>query len=366
MFERANGSEEIRDHRITTPPFSDFGAFVADREAEFAQEQFEDREPQSVTWELETPFLAAASSGSAADATAPELEAFAEMTAELKDPSFRESLEQLAEEALESHAEHLAGEYGDRESRDASSQRLLEDHFRPVASQAHAMLDRFFERLEGYEAEALTDATIARAATEVSPTGAGFSPASEQFLGGLLDKARKAVSGAVKLAKRGIKGAVQLAGKLALGPLLEGLKKLASFLLRHVVRFALDKIPLTLRPLAQKLSDRLFQALGQSHEEETGYHEQTEAALAAPDAAGLEAEFDLELAQLLLTPDETEIEHQLASYGEAESGPAPLATRATTEPSAGFLTSKVAPPSASTHSPLMYMRSTSAMGDPPC
>ena len=29
--------------------------------------------------------------------------------------------------------------------------------------------------------------------------------------------------------------------------------------------------------------------------------------------------------------------------------------------SAGFLTSKVAPPSASTHSPLMYMRSTSAM-----
>lgn len=325
MFERANGTEEIRDHRIITPPFSDFGAFAADREAELAQEQFEDRESLPVAWELETPFLAAARSGSAAETTAPELEAFAELTVELKDPSFRESLEQLAEEALESHAEHLAGEYGDRESRDASAQRLLEDHFRPVTSQAHAMLEQFFERLEGYEAEALTDAMLARTASEVSPAAAGFSPASEQFLGGFLDKARKAVSGAVKLAKRGIKGAVQLAGKLALGPLLEGLKKLASFLLRHVVRFALDKIPPTLRPLAQKLSDRLFQALGQSHEDETGYHEQTEAALAAPDAARLEAEFDLELAQLLLTPDETEIEHQLASYGEAESGPGSLA-----------------------------------------
>jgi hypothetical protein len=325
MFERANGAEEIRDHRIAAPPFSDFGAFVADREAEFAQEQIEDRESLPVAWELETPFLAAANSGSAAEATAPELEAFAELTAELKDPSFRESLEQLVEEALESHAEQLAGEYGDRESRDASAQRLLEDHFRPVASQAHAMLDRFFERLEGYEAEALTDTVIARAASEVSPTGTGFSPASEQFLGGLLDKARRAVSGAVNLAKRGIKGAVQLAGKLALGPLLDGLKKLASFLLRHVVRFALDKIPPSLRPLAQKLSDRLFQALGQSHEHETGDHEHGEAALAAPDAARLEAEFDLELAQLLLTPDETEIEHQLASYGEAESGPGSLA-----------------------------------------
>jgi hypothetical protein len=247
------------------------------------------------------------------------------LTAELKNPSFRESVEQLVEEALESHAEHLAGEYGDRESRDASAQRLLEDHFRPVASQAHTMLEQFFERLEGYEAEALTDTVIARAASEVSPTGTGFSPASEQFLGGFLDKARRAVSGAVNLAKRGIKGAAQLAGKFALGPLLDGLKKLASFLLRHVVRFALDKIPPTLRPLAQKLSDRLFQALGQSHEHETTDHEYGEAALAAPDAARLEAEFDLELAQLLLTPDETEIEHQLASYGEAESGPGPLA-----------------------------------------
>src|SRR3989442_20855 len=43
------------------------------------------------------------------------------------------------------------------------------------------------------------------------------------------------------------------------------------------------------------------------------------------------------------------------------SGPAPFATFATTEPSAGFFTSKVAPPSACTHSPLMYIRSMSAI-----
>jgi hypothetical protein len=47
------------------------------------------------------------------------------------------------------------------------------------------------------------------------------------------------------------------------------------------------------------------------------------------------------------------------------SGPAPFATLATTVRSAGFVTSKVAPPSASTHSPSMYMRSTSAMWIPP-
>jgi hypothetical protein len=56
MFNRANGSEEIRDHRMTAPPFSDFGAFAADREA---HEQFEDRESLPAALELETPFLAA-------------------------------------------------------------------------------------------------------------------------------------------------------------------------------------------------------------------------------------------------------------------------------------------------------------------
>src|SRR5712692_5747907 len=49
-----------------------------------------------------------------------------------------------------------------------------------------------------------------------------------------------------------------------------------------------------------------------------------------------------------------------AATARSTSGTAPLVTRAMTERSAGLMTSNAAPPSACTHSPLMYMRSTSA------
>src|SRR5262249_13417706 len=109
------------------------------------------------------------------------------------------------------------------------------------------------------------------------------------------------------------------------GPLLNGLKKLAVFLLQHVVRFAMGQLPPAVRPLAQKLSDRLFNALGETHEGEAEEHEQGEAEVfpAAIDAARLEAEFDLRAAQLVLVPDEAEVDHLIESYGEGE-GPTHL------------------------------------------
>src|SRR5437868_6237106 len=85
-------------------------------------------------WNFETPFETGESFEYAgAHVAAPEVGAFAEMLAELKDHLFRESLEALATEALETHAEQLAGEYGDREQRDMSAERLLNDHFAPLA-----------------------------------------------------------------------------------------------------------------------------------------------------------------------------------------------------------------------------------------
>ncbi len=191
------------------------------------------------SWEFTTPFLPGEST-EAGESEIPgaEAAAFSEMIGELKDTMFRESLEQLADEALEAHGAQLGGEYGDRESRDLAVERILNEHFAPLKARADAMLDRFFERVEGYEAEALTDMEIDRIASEVMPTAIGVSPASEQFLGGLLRKAGKLVSGAVNLAKKGVQTAVNLAGKglaaigkLALGPLLAPLKKLAGFLL---------------------------------------------------------------------------------------------------------------------------------------
>src|SRR5713226_1765490 len=134
-------------------------------------------------WEFVTPFLPGESTEAReTEAVAPEVAEFSEITAELKDTLFREALEQLADKALEAHSEQPGGDYGAREIRDQAAEYLLNQHFEPLAAQAEALLDRFFERVEGYEAESLTDTEIDRISTEVLPTGTPMSPASEQFL----------------------------------------------------------------------------------------------------------------------------------------------------------------------------------------
>jgi hypothetical protein len=285
--------------------------------------------PITAPWNFETPFEAESGyeSGEAPFA-APEAAAFSEMTAELSDHQFREALEGIATEALETNAAQLAGQYGDREQRDASSERVLLDHFAPLATQLDTSLDRLFERLESYEIGALTEAEIDRVVSEIAPPPAPFAPASDHFLGGLLKKAGKIVAGAARAVKRGVKTAVHLAGKglaavgkLTLGPLLKGLKRLGEFLLKQVVKFALGQLPPALQPLGRKLSDRLFHAAGMKHEVELADHEQNEGegAPAGIDVARLESEFDMAAAQLALAPEDTEADAIAESYGQNEA-----------------------------------------------
>ncbi len=258
---------------------------------------------------------------------------FAEMTSELTDHLFREALEGLATEALETNAAELAGQYGDRQQREASSERVLRDHFAPLSTRLESSLDRLFERLESYEVGALTETEVDRLVGEIAPPPAPFAPVSEQFIGRFLRKAGKLVSGAARAVRTGVKSAVQqvgkglaAVGKLALGPLLKGLKSLGEFLLKHVVKFALGKLPPALQPLGRQLSDRLFHAVGLAHESESGDHEQNEgeSAPAGVDVARLEAEFDVAAAQLALAPEETEADAVAGRYGESESGGASL------------------------------------------
>src|SRR5271170_3614461 len=125
-------------------------------------------EALDANFEFSTPFLPGESSGPGEfEVTTQEVAALSEITAELKDSLFREALEQLADEALEAHSAQLSGEYGEHETRDRNAERILSDHFEPLSAEAEAMLDRFFERLEAYETESLTDTEIERISTEV-------------------------------------------------------------------------------------------------------------------------------------------------------------------------------------------------------
>jgi hypothetical protein len=317
---------EYEDHTFAETPFV---------EPRYENESYEEsarpieESPAAAPWNFESPFEAEASfETSEAQFSAPEAAALLEITSELTDHLFREALEGLATEALETNAAELASQYGDREQRDASSERLLLDHFAPLSSQLESSLERLFEQLESYEVGALTEAEVDRLVGEIAPPLAPFAPAAEQFIGRFIRKAGKLVAGSARAVRSGVKSAARhvgkglaAVGKLALGPLLKGLKRLGAFLLKHVVKFALGQLPPALQPLGRQLSDRLFHAVGVAPESELGDHEQNEgeSAPAGVDVARLEAEFDVAVAQLALAPEETEADTIAARYGETES-----------------------------------------------
>lgn len=337
-------SDGYEDRSFAETPFLEISGHESFEEPQWGMLPGEIPGGAAPALELPTPFLSIGAPALGEIELPPaEIAGLAELATELKDSEFRDALEQLADEALEMHGDQLAGEYGDREMRDLAAERLLNEHFAPLAAQSDAALDRFLERLEGHEPSALTEMEIERLATEALATAEPSSPATEHFLGGLLRKAGKLVSAAVKAPLKLVGKGLAFAGKLAFGPLLEPLKKLARFLLGHVVKFALNKLPPQVRPLAQKLSDRLFHELGDAHEGEAGQYEQTEAESlpAAPDIARLEAEFDLHAAQLAMTPDEGEADHLVSSYGEEaqesyEASPLEVLDRARAELSTGL------------------------------
>ncbi|HJS86798.1 MAG TPA: hypothetical protein VJ779_15190, partial [Acetobacteraceae bacterium] len=191
---------EAEDRFAAYTPFMEVETFEATEAEDIRSEAME-------IHEFESPFIARESfEGGETEALAPEALALTETVSELKDSEFRESLEQLADEALEANEAQLEGEYGDRETRDASAERLLNEHFYPLANQMEQMLDRFFERLQEYDVASLTEAEIDRVASEAMPTGTTLAPTHEQFLGGLLRKAVNLAKGAVKVVRSGVEG----------------------------------------------------------------------------------------------------------------------------------------------------------------
>src|SRR5580704_9410035 len=140
---QAVDATEYEERAIAETPFNEAPVYESQEEPLRETSISEARGGFSESWELQTPFISpeAMEAGEAGSAPSAEVASLAELASELKDSEFREALDQLA------------GEYGDRESRDLAAERLLNEHFQPLAAQTEAMLDRFLGRVEGYETE---------------------------------------------------------------------------------------------------------------------------------------------------------------------------------------------------------------------
>src|SRR5215217_2742989 len=272
---------------------------TAPEEVEAAEERI------SLNQWYEAPFK---DEGGTVEGYGPEAEEFAQFVAELRDEEFDEAVKGLVNEASELYQEQFVGEDAAIGPPPAEAERLLEAHFEPLVREAETLLDRMAEDTRRHDLTAMSEAEVDTFLNQYEiPTGQ-LSPNSEYFLENFLGKLKRAFKGAVNLAKKGIK----VATTLGLGPILAKLKRLVRPLLNRVLKVALNKLPPSLRPVAQQLAKRF---LGEATEEEASEEApEDREEPAAPDGTRVQVELDAQIANLMFASEEMEQELAIAEY----------------------------------------------------
>jgi hypothetical protein len=251
---------------------------------------------------LYSPFLG----GMAAAGEVDHAGEFGQLLGQLEDEQFDEAVARLADEAA---ALHLASEtsWSSPEVAPSLASSELETWVSPLAAESDRLLETMASRLAGQDLETFREPELESLLESMRPDS-GFLPGTfEQFLGGLFNKAKSLVKGAVNLAKKGI----QAVGKiLPVGWLLDKLKVLVRPLLRRVLERALGMLPVSLQPLARRLASQL---LGETGSEAEG---------AWSEHGNLVQEFDIQAASLMFARDQAEAEGIVAE-AEAEAAQQP-------------------------------------------
>ena len=249
-----------------------------------------------------TPFV---SEYAGVDGPSAEATEFQELLQELHDDEFDEVLAEIAHEAWEAvtnRAEAL-GETGPVEP----SERFLQEWSQPVRREADTLLENIAEAVSEHDLYAMAEAEIDTFFERFEPQGTGLEGHFEDFLGGLVKKAKKLAKKAVGVAKKGL---TMLPG---ISALLRKLKALVRPLLDRVLKTAIDRLPPTLRPLASQLAQRLLRGTASEVEDD----DELEGAAAALDVSALQEQLDLGAATLMFASNGLE---QELVVGEAMHG----------------------------------------------
>lgn len=191
-----------------------------------------------------TPFAEAADGAASASEHDQML---AKAFAELRDESFDEALAFLAEETEQAVADRFAGELP---SSGQERERYAESLLGPVRFESLQYLERLQSGLGGMDVESLSEEQLDEVLDRLDPETGDLSPAGEEFIGSLINKAKSAVKSVANAAK----GVVGKVAGAALGPVLEKLRGLINPLLKRVLSFAIGRLPAALQPAARTLA----------------------------------------------------------------------------------------------------------------
>jgi len=255
--------------------------------------------PAPLLQEAESPFLSVFETSGQENYDDPRREALVGLIDELFDEEFEEGLLALAQEAAIWQDGYPSG------NSVRISNQLFESHYAPLLQEVERFLDHGAELGEQYSRGELSDEAFEAAIEHFQPLQRFESPQFDHFLSKLKKWGNKAINKAKGLAKKGW----NLAKKVGLGPVLNKLKGYVMNFLKGFLQKAMDKVPASLRPYAEKLKAKYFGNGGKEEEPST-------------EEGAAQAELNLAVAEFFLasTPEEIELNYE-AFLMESETQP---------------------------------------------
>lgn len=281
-------------------------------EGEFVQKNPESTLESNATnvfvTEASSPFLNLFERPGQDDTVSPEQEAFVSIVDELYDEELEEALEDMAHEAATWYQERSASIAGGRPVSPELSQQFMTERFSPFLQEIEQLLDHSVQLGNQFDRDQINLQTLIVELDRYQPLYQFEGPHFEYSLWSKIkNTAKKVAKKTVTLAKKG----ASVLKKLGLGPILNKLKGYAMSFLKGFLQKAMNKIPASLRPYAEKLQAKY---LGKA----TGSNE-----LQMMSAPPLQQELNMALAEMLLSDNPAKQDADLEGFMHESSATEP-------------------------------------------
>lgn len=280
-------------------PFSDTG---------LVRESSEWNETTPAVPDLESPFSFEFEAGDSAQPV--HATDFVQLLAEMESPAFRQSLYDMAAEMEESWSARISNETAMGERFEPFARQEAFTYLSPVLNETEQAIEKVRYYFSGNDLASHNEAAIDQFFDELE-TGSLPGPAQEQFFKSIVNKVKSVVKTGVNLAKKGISAVGKI---LPIGKVLEKIKGMVRPLLERVLKYALGKLPASLRPHAANLAKRFLNIESETAVEDGSMNE----------LEAIETEFNSNLAQSLFTADDQEASGIVYEY-EQSAGEQPAA-----------------------------------------
>lgn len=252
--------------------------------------------------EVESPF-SRTYEATAGSNVSQEGEEYVQFLSELNDSEFAETLYELANEVEDTWRNKVSNELAMGNNYIPFATQQAREYFAPLIRESESMIDRVAEHFSANNLADHAEAEVESFFESLEFNHAQYSPVQEQFLKKVFSKVKAVAKKGIELAKKGHK----LLGKISpIHMILNKIKGLVKPLLDRVLKIAIGKLPKAIQPYAQTLAQKLLKLAPAAPADSQDQN--------ANPIDSIQTELDHNLAQLVYSTNDQEIENLLNDY----------------------------------------------------